>query len=63
MAASLRDLLRQRRFARMLSSLSRVGLLRTGFQLGLFETLREPQSGERLADRLGLAPELVSFSK
>ena len=43
----------------MLSSLSRVGLLRTGFQLGLFEALREPQSGERLADRLGLAPELV----
>jgi SAM-dependent methyltransferase len=59
MAASLRDHLRQRRFARMLSSLSRVGLLRTGFQLGLFEALREPQSGERLADRLGLAPELV----
>jgi SAM-dependent methyltransferase len=59
MADSLRDRLRQRSFARMLSSISRVGLLRTGFQLGLFEALREPQSGERLADRLRLAPELV----
>lgn len=59
MAASLRDLSRWRSFAGMLSSASRVGLLRTGFQLGLFEVLREPQSAERLADRLGLAPEPV----
>jgi SAM-dependent methyltransferase len=59
MAASLRDLLRWRSFAGMLSSASRVGLLRTGFELGLFEVLREPQSAEQLADRLGLAPELV----
>lgn len=34
-------------------------MLRTGVRLGLFEALRVPQSPERLAERLGLEPDLV----
>ncbi len=38
---------------------ARVHLLRAGVKLGLFETLRRPHEPDALAERLGLAPDLV----
>ncbi len=48
-----------RRFARTLAGATRLPLLRAGVHLGLFEALRVPQVPAALADRLGLAPDLV----
>lgn len=49
-----------RRLARVLRGATELALLRAGLELGLFEALRTPQSAERLADRLGLASDLVA---
>lgn len=49
-----------RALAQALDAFAVVPLLRTGLRLGLFESLRAPQSAAALADRLGLAPDLVS---
>lgn len=47
------------RFTSTLAGAARLPLLRTGIHLGLFEALRTPQSPEALAERLGLAADLV----
>ena len=48
-----------RRLARVLRGATELALLRSGLELGLFEALRTPQSGAALAERLGLARDLV----
>ena len=48
-----------RALAQALDAFAQVPLLRTGLRLGLFEALRTPQDPQALADRLGLAPDLV----
>jgi 2-polyprenyl-3-methyl-5-hydroxy-6-metoxy-1,4-benzoquinol methylase len=57
---SLGDLRHVRALARSLDGFARLHLLRTGVELGLFEALRTPRGEEELADRLGLARDLVS---
>jgi SAM-dependent methyltransferase len=49
-----------RALAQALDALAQVPLLRTGLRLGLFEALRTPRDPQALADRLGLAPDLVA---
>jgi SAM-dependent methyltransferase len=49
-----------RALAQALDAFAQVPLLRTGLRLGLFEALRTPQDPDALADRLGLAPDLVA---
>lgn len=49
-----------RALAQALDAFAVVPLLRTGLRMGLFEALRTPQTAAALADRLGLAPDLVS---
>ena len=49
-----------RALAQALDAFAQVPLLRTGLRLGLFEALRSPQDAKSLADRLGLAPDLVA---
>ena len=49
-----------RALAQALDAFAQVPLLRTGLRLGLFEALRTPQDAKSLADRLGLAPDLVA---
>ncbi|RIL02591.1 MAG: hypothetical protein DCC71_16225 [Proteobacteria bacterium] len=49
-----------RALAQALDAFAVVPLLRTGMRLGLFEALRTPLAAEALAERLGLAPDLVS---
>ncbi len=49
-----------RALAQALDAYAQVPLLRTGLRLGLFEALRTPQDAQSLADRLGLAPDLVA---
>ncbi|MEN8181841.1 MAG: class I SAM-dependent methyltransferase [Myxococcota bacterium] len=60
MTSRLQELRHARRLATTLDGLARVHLLRTGVHMGLFEALREPKSGSELAERLGLAADLVS---
>ncbi len=48
-----------RRFGETLAAVARASLLRTGIRQGLFEALREPRSPAGLAERLGLAHDLV----
>ncbi len=48
-----------RRFAATLAGATQLPLLRTGIHLGLFQTLRAPQPPDALAERLGLAADLV----
>jgi trans-aconitate methyltransferase len=43
----------------MLASFTRVHLLRTGIELGLFELLREPKTGNQLVQDSQLAPDLL----
>jgi SAM-dependent methyltransferase len=57
---TLDELRHARRLAATLDGFARVHLLRTGVHLGLFEALREPHSGPELAERLGLAADLVA---
>ena len=52
--------LRARRLARVLRGATELALLRSGLELGLFEALRAPQGAEALAERLGLAGDLVA---
>jgi len=54
------DLRHARRLASTLDGFTRVYLLRTGVQLGLFEALREARTAVELAEHLGLAPDLVA---
>jgi len=49
-----------RRVAGALDAFAQVPLLRAGLRLGLFEALRQPQEPRALAERLGLAPDLVA---
>lgn len=49
-----------RRLASTLEGLTLAPLLDAGLELGLFEALRRPLTPEELAQRLGLAPELVA---
>lgn len=49
-----------RALAQALDAFAVVPLLRTGLRLGLFDALRTPQDAKALAERLGLAPDLVS---
>ena len=49
-----------RRVAGALDAFAQVPLLRAGLRLGLFEALRQPQEPRALAERLGLAPDLVT---
>lgn len=49
-----------RAFASVLDAFAQIPLLRTGLQLGLFEALRTPLPPAELAERLGLAPDLVA---
>jgi SAM-dependent methyltransferase len=49
-----------RRLAAAIDAFAVVPLLRAGFELGLAEALRTPQEPEPLAERLGLAPDLVA---
>lgn len=60
MLAFLRRLRFGRRFAETVATPLRLSLLRTGLHQGLFEALREPATPEALADRLGLARDLVA---
>jgi SAM-dependent methyltransferase len=53
-------ILQGRRLARVLRGATELALLRSGLELGLFEALRAPQSAEALAERLGLAGDLVA---
>lgn len=55
----MQELRHARRLAATLDGLARVHLLKTGVHLGLFEALREPRGAPELADRLGLASDLV----
>jgi len=59
LAAFLDQLRYGRRLFAALRGQLQVPLLRTGFQLGLFDALREPQTAEQLAQRQGLAGDLV----
>ena len=52
-------LLKARRLARVLRGATELALLRSGLELGLFEALRVPQGADALAERLGLAGDLV----
>jgi SAM-dependent methyltransferase len=54
------DLLPARRLARVLRGATELALLRAGIEIGLFEALRTPQSAAELAERLGLAADLVA---
>lgn len=54
------DWLRTRRLAGVLRGATELALLRAGLELGLFEALRDPQSGAALAERLGLEGDLVA---
>jgi SAM-dependent methyltransferase len=56
----LQELRHARRLAATLDGLARVHLLKTGVHLGLFEALREARGAAELADRLGLAADLVA---
>jgi SAM-dependent methyltransferase len=58
--AGAASLLGARRLARVLEGATQLALLRTGLELGLFEALRTPQGEAALAERLGLAPDLVA---
>ena len=49
-----------RSIAGALDAFAQVPLLRAGLQLGLFEALRQPLEPQALAERLGLAPDLVA---
>lgn len=60
MTSRLQQLRHARRLATTLDGLARVHLLKTGVHLGLFEALREARSAPELADRLGLAGDLVA---
>jgi hypothetical protein len=60
MASGLDDLRYARRLAATVDGFARVHLLRTGIHLGLFEALRTPQTEADLAERLGLARDLVA---
>jgi len=53
-------LLGARRLARVLRGATELALLRAGLELGLFEALRTPQGATELAERLGLAGDLVA---
>jgi SAM-dependent methyltransferase len=44
----------------VLRGATELALLRSGLELGLFEALRDPQGAEALAERLGLAGDLVA---
>jgi SAM-dependent methyltransferase len=59
-ASRLQELRHARRLAATLDGLARVHLLKTGVHLGLFEALREARGAAELADRLGLAADLVA---
>ncbi|MCC6642135.1 MAG: class I SAM-dependent methyltransferase [Deltaproteobacteria bacterium] len=54
------DLLHGRTLAASFDAFARVHLLRAGVRLGLFEALRRPHDAGALADRLGLAGDLVA---
>jgi SAM-dependent methyltransferase len=54
------ELLQARRLTQVLRGATELALLRAGLELGLFESLRTPQSAAGLAERLGLAPDLVA---
>jgi SAM-dependent methyltransferase len=49
-----------RSIAGALDAFAQVPLLRAGLRLGLFEALRQPHEPNALAERLGLAPDLVA---
>ena len=53
------DLIHGRTLASSFDAFARVHLLRAGIRLGLFEVLRRPFDAEALAERLGLADDLV----
>ncbi len=48
-----------RAFSQTVASFTRVHLLRTGIALGLFESLREPKTGNQLVQESQLAPDLL----
>ena len=48
-----------RTFSQTVASFTRVHLLRTGLQLGLFESLRQPKTGHQLVQDSQLAPDLL----
>jgi trans-aconitate methyltransferase len=48
-----------RTFSQTVASFTRVHLLRTGIQLGLFESLRQPKTGRQLVQDSQLAPDLL----
>jgi trans-aconitate methyltransferase len=54
------DLLAGRRLAGVLRGATELALLRAGLELGLFEALRTPLGEAPLAERLGLADDLVA---
>jgi SAM-dependent methyltransferase len=60
MTPTLADLRHLRRLSRSLDGFVRVHLLRTGIHLGLFEALRTGHEAGELAERLGLARDLVA---
>jgi SAM-dependent methyltransferase len=60
MASALEAARHARRLAAALDDFAVVPLLRAGVRLGLCEALRTPQAPEALAERLGLAPDLVA---
>lgn len=57
---SIRKLRHARPLAASLEGLARVPLLVAGLRLGLFEALRAPATPGELAERLGLAPDLIA---
>ena len=60
MASAFEAARHARRLATALDDFAVVPLLRAGLRLGLCEALRTPQSPAALAERLGLAPDLVA---
>lgn len=60
MAGGLEELGLRRRFSETLAGIARLHALRAGVHLGLFEALRQPLTEGQLAERLGLARDLVA---
>jgi len=60
MPTGIRERRDLRHLGKLVESYAQIYLLRTGLRLGLFEALRTPHAARELAERLGLAKDLVA---
>ncbi len=60
MTSKLDEIRQVRRLTGIVQAHMRLPLLRIGLEKGLFEALRSPLAADELAERLGLAPDLVA---